>query len=233
MTYAVKLAQFEGPLDALLQLVEAQELDITDISLALVTDPFVALIREKERQLTLTELADFLAVAARLVYLKAVALLPASPLAPEEGEIDLATQLRTYQAFVELARGLAALDRQFHRSFRRPAPEKVFVRSFSPPPGIRPADLAEAYQRVLRRLEPETQAAEETYRRVVSLEERIQTLQALIQRGEKTSFYGWLGDDRDRDSVIVSFLAVLELVKQRLVHVTQEQPFQDFDLHAL
>ena len=76
MAYEVHIASFEGPLDLLLQLVEAQKLEITEISLVQVTDPFLAHLREAEGTLSPQELADFLLVAAKLVYLKSKALLP-------------------------------------------------------------------------------------------------------------------------------------------------------------
>ena len=117
MPYTVRVEKFEGPLDLLLQLIEGEKLEITEISLVQVTEPFVQHVRERQGAIPPEELADFLVVAAKLIYLKSRALLPElTDQALDEGP-DLADQLRMYRAFVEASNRLGEMDRRALRSY--------------------------------------------------------------------------------------------------------------------
>jgi segregation and condensation protein A len=235
MSYAVHSESFEGPLDLLLQLVESAELEITNVSLMQVTEPFVEYVRANQGKIPPEELADFLIVAAKLVYLKSKALLPDLQDSSLEEGPDLATQLKMYQAFVVAATKIGALAREAHMSYSRQAPRATFHVSgteFVPPASLNISMLHDLYARVIRRLEPLLALPKAAIERVISLEEKIADLSLRIKKTLKLSFYRVLAESRDRMEMVVSFLALLELIKQRTVAVEQGELFQDISLRA-
>lgn len=233
MGYEVRSAAFEGPLDLLLQLVESQKLEITKVSLLEVTAPFLQHLEANRGKMAPEELADFLVVAAKLVYLKSKALLPSlQDDALEEGP-DLEEQLRLYKTFVDAAKKLDAMWRSGHVAYgrtKRPVvmDEVVFVA----PAGVTGDVLRDLYQRVIRRIEPLQQLPKAALERVISLEEKILDLGARVKRAMRVSFHGVLAEAEDRVEMIVSFLALLELIKQRDVRVEQSDLFSDIHLQS-
>jgi segregation and condensation protein A len=233
MRFPVKIEKFEGPLDLLLQLIESQELEITDVSLAQVTEPFVEHVRAQEGKIPPEDLADFLVVAAKLVYLKSKALLPGyRDEALEEGP-DLETQLRMYKAYLEAARRLDEMSRHGIRSFGRPErPWRQMEPGFHPPVGVGPETLRQFYERVVARLEPIVRLPRAAVERVVSIEEKIRDLTERVRRALRVSFHKILAEAQDRSELVVSFLALLELIKQRSVTFHQTELFHDIQLEA-
>ena len=233
MSYEVRIASFEGPLDLLLQLVEAQKLEITEISLVEVTDPFVAHVRAAEGRLSPQELADFLLVAAKLVYLKSKALLPTIEDPELEEGPDLATQLKMYQAFVQAAAKLGELAKQATTSWGRMKPVQPPVEvAFRPPPGFTTSMLTDSYRSLLRRLEPLARLPRAAVERVVSLEEKMAHLATRLSQLTRVSFHSFLAESESRLEIAVSFLALLELIKQRSVRVEQTDLFSEIHLHT-
>ena len=155
MPVTYKVDKFEGPLDLLLQLVEQEELDITEVSLTKVADQFVAYVREQKDKIMPEELADFLVIAARLVYMKSRLLLPSFMDQELEEGPDLATQLRLYQQFVHASK---FIDKEWKRGFvsfpRERRPVRSLAAAFSPPPGVTTEILREVMQAVIDRLAP-------------------------------------------------------------------------------
>ena len=170
MSYAVRTELFEGPLDLLLQLVESAQLEITEVSLMQVTEPFVQYVRENQGNIPPEELADFLLVAAKLVYLKSKALLPTLDDPTLEEGPDLATQLRTYQVFVEAAQRLGRLAKERRISYGRSHPllRKPSV-GFVPPKDLTVEILSQLYTQVLRRLQPFRDLPKLAVERTISL----------------------------------------------------------------
>jgi segregation and condensation protein A len=233
MAYEVHIASFEGPLDLLLQLVEAEKLEITEISLVQVTDPFLAHLRAAESKLGPQELADFLLVAAKLVYLKSKALLP-TVLDPElEEGPDLATQLKMYQAFVQAAAQLGMLAKAATSSWGRARPT-VFPleKAFRPPEGLTIEMILQSYRALVRRIEPLARLPRAAVDRVVSLEEKMLQLTERLREARKVSFHSFLAEADSRLEIAVSFLALLELIKQRTLRVEQADLFSEIHLHA-
>ncbi len=234
MAYSVHIEHFEGPLDLLLQLVEGEKMEITEISLMQVTEPFVAHVREQQGKIPLEELADFLIVAAKLVYLKSKALLPTlSDPSLEEGP-DLETQLRMYKAFVAAADRLGELSRRGFHSYGR-ARRMAFPldQTFVPPQGVTIPLLEEAYRKVLRRLQPFVELPKVAIERAVTIEEKIEALRTRVAHLAHTSFHRFLAESRDRHEMVVSFLALLELIKQRVIRVEQSNLFHDIQLESV
>ncbi len=234
MTYSVVVDTFEGPLDLLLQLIERSDLAITTLSLTAITEPFVAQMRAKQDGFSPEELADFLVVAARLIYLKSKAILPELIDDALESEPDLASQLRLYQRIVLAAKTLG--DRanggpfSFGRESRSPYSSTIV---FSPPAHLTSEDIENGYRQAIARLESITPLSLGTIERVISIEEKMKELSERVRKNLHTSFHRLLSEAGDRGEMIVSFLALLELIKQRVVRIHQQALFHDIELERV
>jgi segregation and condensation protein A len=229
---AFKIEQFEGPLDLLLQLVEQEKLDISQISLAKVADQFVVHMQATPT-IPLEEMADFLLVAAKLVYLKSKLLMPDLLDEDLEEGPDLETQLRTYREFVKVSRQVDALWRSNLRSFARS--KRVFRSQevkFAPPPEVTQESLHDIMQRVILRLTPLLKLPKAALERVVTVQDKIKQLFGHIKDKAKLTFSSFVGRGATKTEAVASFLALLELVKQRFVLVSQGSLFDDIDIAA-
>lgn len=230
MAVTFRIESFEGPLDLLLQLVEQEELDISNVSLAKVAEQFLRYV-ESTKSIVPEELADFLVIAAKLMYLKSKLLIPS--LIDEELEEgpDLETQLREYQRFVAASREVDAMWKAGNRSYVR---QQRWVKqtdvAFAPPTGVTSESLAALMHRVIARLEPIVRLPKASIERAVSIQEKIRDLFMRIRSHAKTSFHTFVKDAGSRTEAIVSFLALLELVKQKFVIVDQKALFHDIDI---
>ncbi len=230
--YQVKLTVFEGPLDLLLQLIERQELDITTVSLAAVTDQYLEHIRLLDTEhLDAAALADFLVVAARLLYIKSQVLLPRPPGPPapvEEEDVGeaLARQLREYKRFKQVAEGLRAREEAGLRSYPRLAPPPRLETGFRLE-GVTLADLLAAVQEALARL-PDAEHVENAVPPLAfSIDDQIAAITRQTASQRQISFRSLLQAAASRMEVIVTFLALLELIRLRQVIVTQQSLFGD------
>lgn len=228
-----KVEKFEGPLDLLLQLVEKNELDISTVSLAAVAEQFVSHVHNNP-MIPLEELADFLVVAAKLMYLKSKILLP-DLTAPELDEgPSLEDQLKRYRKFVELSKTIEGMWNAGAMSFpRMQRSARLREATFTPPMDVTQDTLRDLMRRVISKLEPLVHLPQASVERVVSIQEMIGTLfQRIRSSTSKMSFRTFVGKGASKGEMIVSFLALLELVKQQFVRVGQSLPFQDISIEA-
>jgi len=225
MAVKIKVEKFEGPLDLLLQLIEREELSITEISLSKIADQYLAYLESVARR-DPEELADFLVVAAKLLLLKSRELLPSAPVPEDEGP-SLASQLRMYKIFWEAAQRLERVfkEKRFI-SFRDKLPASIAPR-FSPPPGISGDRLRAAFVQVLERITPIVKYPEERLKKTVSIQEKIDRIRSIIQKEATVRFREILAGAASKTEVVVNFLALLELVRARTVSVTQDEAFGD------
>lgn len=230
MAYTIQVENFEGPLDLLLQLVEGEKMEITDISLVQVTEPFLRYMEERRGKMPPEELADFLLVAAKLVYLKSKALVPSLEVDAELEGPDLATQLRTYQAFVAAAKHLQVLSAQGVRSFSNPRRMVTMEDVRFVAPQITVEDLRGLFAQVVRRLEPILRLPQAAIERVMTLEEKMSQLVERVRVAVTTSFRAMAHETASRAELIVTFLAMLELAKQRTISVKQAELFDDIHI---
>lgn len=225
--HAVKITNFEGPLDLLLELIETRKLDVTAVSLSQVTDQYLEHIRSNDL-LPPDDLAQFLVVASRLILLKSRQLLPQFVLTEEEEEsiLSLEAQLREYQKFRAVAK---RLQQQWLSGSRLRAREGFLelTVAFYPPPNVTGADLLVAITAVVKSLPAVEVTRQEALKKIVSLEERIREIQRRIRDAAVTSFHAALVSGSSKADVVVSFLALLELVKQRIISVEQSEAFRD------
>ena len=223
----IKVQQFEGPLDLLLQLIEDEKLEITQISLASVTEQYLTVLHQSaSRQISAHELADFLVVAARLLLIKSRALLPFLAWEEEEGEA-LSTQLKIYKEYLEASKVVQAMIAKKRFAYSREKLLTVEPIGFQPPPNLKPERLAEVFRAVISGLVAELAMPTDVVRKTISIQEKIQQIRERIYQQATSKFSDILREAKDRTEVIVSFLALLELIKQRTVSVKQDSIFED------
>lgn len=231
MAYQIRLEQFEGPLDLLLSLIEKEKLDITHVSLAKVADQYLEYLKGEET-ITLYNLASFLSIAARLLLIKSRALLPILEFSDEEEESmdDLEVRLKEYKRFREVA---LKLDVSLRRGRSAHARESFLGTQvvFYPPRGLTVADLHFHFTDVLGEIPILEILPEKEIQAVITLEERIIELKRTLTERAETSFADLIRLSTDRIEVIVSFLAILEMVKQRVVFVHQEKVWSDIRIN--
>lgn len=230
MTYQIKLEQFEGPLDLLLNLIEEEKLDITKVSLARVADQYLGYIKEN-KNIKLENLADFLSVASKLILIKSKALLPFLQFSEEEEEEikDLSKQLEEYKKFKDVSMKIAELSGNGKFSFTREVFEGVGP-LFYPPENINVFDLKKYFQLVLAEIPVIEKLEEEFVKEIMTLEEKINDLRLAIQERAEISFSELTSEAKEKVDIIVSFLAVLEMVKQKIIDVEQNDIFREIKL---
>jgi segregation and condensation protein A len=224
----VRLEVFEGPLDLLLHLIKRSEVEITDIPIALITDQYLAAI-EGLPSLNLDGAGEYLVMAATLMLIKSRMLLPLEPDAELEGEEDpraeLVQQLLEYQRYREVAMALGdrpVLGRDVFRGHGEPVPAG---RTEAEPP-VRDAslgDLLGALRDVLARAR--APKPHEILRPGISVGECVQRVLARFALTSEVEFRELFGEDVTRTEVVVTFLAVLELIRLRVVRAVQMEQF--------
>lgn len=221
--YTITLEQFSGPLDLLLNLIEKQELDISRVSIAKVTDEFLNYL-EKFQEERPGEIADFLYLTAKLVYIKSTILLPY--LSPEdEQEIsDFEKGLRLYKEFQEATKIIRKILAKKNFLFSR---EKFFISGsfFMPPKNVNKKKLFEAFSLIVKGLEKELMIVKKMRKRVISLADKIEEIKDILRRVENLELVSFIKKKKNKTEIIFSFLAVLELVKRGAVFLKQEKIF--------
>lgn len=225
-----KTEQFEGPLSLLLQLIEKDELEITEISLAKVTEDFLVCL--KSEQIPEDELADFLVIAAKMLLLKSKRLLPNLVL-DDDGGISLENQLKMYKEFVEAAKKIEEKIKKKHWAFFREAVFKLEDRGFFPPKGLQVGKMRQMFVEILERLKPLLDLPKAILEKTISIKEKIQHIQNLLGQYSRVGFGKILNNARNRTEIIVSFLALLELTKQRRVAVAQGNNFEEIMIEKI
>lgn len=233
MAYHFRLEKFEGPLDLLISLIEKEKLDITQVSLAQVADQYLTYIRDEEA-LSLENLSAFLTIAARLILIKSRALLPVLDFSDEEEEAmeDLEYRLKAYRLFREASQTLGAMFLRSRGAWAREGYLGTQV-VFYPPKDITAGALHDHFVDVLGDIPVFDILPEKEIASIITLEEKILSLQQSLSLRAESSFAEIVGEARDRVEVIVSFLAMLELIKQRFIHVEQEQYFSEIRIKRL
>ncbi len=231
MSFQVTQDAYSGPLALLLELIEERRLEIIKVHLAQVADAFLAHIQTTD--VPEDEIADFLVVAARLIYLKSKELLPYVRFADEEDEATrLEDRLRAYKEFVEAAKRLQV---QWGRGvlFARPFIRQLRVEEFRPAKNITPQLLQESFCGLLRRLEPFFALREQRMVRTVSVEERIKHIGDALRVRARLSFREVASSAEHSADVVVTFLALLEMLRRREVTIHQLEPFHDITITSL
>ena len=226
--YTVRLEMFEGPLDLLLHLIHKNEIDITNIPIALITEQYLEYLKLM-KVLNLDVAGEYLLMASTLLHIKSKMLLPASQEEKEEeGEdprAELVRKLLEYQKYENAAAELESRPMLDRDVFIRLAladngepreEEKIEVNLF---------ELLEVFRQVLEKAKPE--GFHEVILERISVEEKVQEILSLLQREKKSiAFHLLFPEQASRRVIVITFLAILELVKMKLVRIFQPAPFE-------
>ena len=240
--FRIALPNFEGPLDLLLHLIREHRVDIFDIPLALIVEKYLDYL-ERMRELNLDIAGEFLVMASTLAHLKSRMLLPRQDVAAQEqvGEAlvvedagdpraELVRRLLDYQKYKDSAEQLAKQDLLGRDVFTRNVPmeevpipeEEVGLQEFSV------LKLIEALDRVLERLTPKVQ--HEVVLERLSLSDATLRVVERLRGQEQVTFVSLFPEGSTRQEVVITFLAILEMVKRRLIRVRQDEPLKDIFL---
>lgn len=230
--YEVKVDKFEGPLDLLLELIEKEKLDITEISLSKITDTYLNEVSKLDPKDF--NVAEFLVVAARLIYLKSKAILPTLETEEEEQELeDLKTKLEIYKKYKEAANQFGDILEKNQRSFPAKKPQLILTK-FTPPKGVDMNELWKVFQNLLIDMPEElTREEVELPSEKITVEEKLAHLESVFSKKKKHSFAQIMKGSRSKLEAIVTFLAVLEMVKCKRLSVVQSNNFKDIELSWL
>jgi segregation and condensation protein A len=223
--YRVRLDLFEGPLDLLLHLIKKNEVDVSNIPVAAITEQYLSYL-DLMRELNLDIAGEYLVMAATLTLVKSRMLLPsAEPDEEEEADprADLVRRLLEYQRFREAAQSLAErpwLNRDVY--VREPSAEGVPTEDDGPARiRVTTWELVEAFRVVLKRAQPDP--VHEVQGEPVSLQDRIRSVLQTLSVARSVTFDSLFGDEPTRHFVIVTFLAMLELMKLGAIDAIQEE----------
>lgn len=230
--YRVRLSVFEGPMDLLLHLIERQELDVTRVSLALVADQYLEYLRVL-KELNLDDLADFVVVAAKLLLIKSQALLPRPPErdpAQDEEDVgdELVRQLLAYKQFKKVAQELGERESAGLRAYVRLAPAPKLGAGIEHLEPVPLPELLAAIQRALDVQPPAPPVDDVVARFPITIGDQIELIINTLSTSssnEQVGFTELLSADCSRQEVAVTLLALLELVKQLRVLISQEHLF--------
>ncbi len=232
--YKVKLEIFEGPLDLLLYLIKRDEIDIYDISLERITRQYLEYL-QAFKELNIDLAGEFVLMAANLLYIKSRNLLPLDQRPPDEEaeeddpRWDLIRQLIEYKKFKEAAALLSnrALDQ-----------ENIFARAgvAAPEAPLRLGEvsifqLINAFQNVSKRIEAREQL-QEIFRENFTVSDKIETILARVSEGLALKFSELFAHMASRVEIVVTFLALLELIRLKQVRTSQSDPFGEIEIAA-
>lgn len=236
--YEVHIPAFEGPLGLLLQLIEKNELDITKVALAQVTDEFMERVEQMRTHMQIEVVADFLAVAAKLLWIKSKALLPRPPasakMLDDEDDVgdELIRQLRAYRQFKEAAAWLRERDgndlRSYIRVDHRSRPKRITI-------DLGGTTVEELYEVAHSALFPTDVPRPEgaIQRPRISIVQQVELIRKRLTHWAQVTFNRLLSRSPSRLEAVVTLQAILELMKQRAVVAYQEGLFGDITIEAI
>ena len=220
MSFTVQQETFEGPLDLLLQLIQKEELDITTISLSKVTEQYLARVAELQRE-NIPEISDFLVIAARLLLIKSRVLLATETDTEEAEEDNLAAQLAEYKLYKELADQLGeGMEAGLSTFGREPEPFTATPQLVTD--GVELGALHQAFSELVAGLPEDTVLPEQGLEEQLTIEECIASVKEQVAR-KAQPFAALFRSLKSRVAMIVTFLAILELVKQRTVKISMSK----------
>lgn len=246
MEISYKLESFEGPLDLLLHLIEKNKVNIYDIPIAEITDQYMEYVKHMEEE-SLDVVSEFLVMAATLLEIKARMLLPKE--VNEEGEeedprAELVARLLEYKTYKLMSVELKDMELDAEKIFYKTPTIPKEVEKYEQPvdldkllDGVTLAKLNQIFLSVMRRQQDKIDPVRSKFGTIrkepVSLEDRITSVMAYARKHRKFSFRGMLTRQKDKMEVVVTFLAILELMKIGKIHLTQENLFDDMEIETL
>lgn len=246
MELSYKLETFEGPLDLLLHLIEKNKVSIYDIPIAEITDQYLDYVSHMEEK-SMDVVSEFLVMAATLLDIKARMLLPKE--VNEEGEeedprAELVARLLEYKTYKYMSEEFRDMELDAEKVFYKDPTIPREVEKYEQPvdldkllDGVTLSRLQAIFESVMKRQKEKIDPVRSTFGTIkkepVSLEEKINSVMGYARKHRKFSFRGMLMQSADRTEVVVTFLALLELMKIGKIHLTQEHLFEDMYIETL
>ena len=233
--FKVKTPVFEGPLEVLLGMVEKRKLFISDIALSQVADDYISYVQniQGEKGYPTAEVAQFILIASTLLLIKSKSLLPSLPLTEEEQQSvsDLELRLKIYQRLRSASEIVA--NRFGKNVLFAPLDRKNEIKVFAPDKDTNVPTLLLSIKNILKNLPKKEYIPKAVVQKVMSLEEMIDKLTTRISSNLKMSFSKFAGEHKGHKvHIIVSFLAMLELVKNGIIQVKQDKDFGDIEMET-
>jgi segregation and condensation protein A len=231
-TYIIKQASFEGPFPLLLSLIEERKLFINDISLASITDDYIRYVNTHDIDPRI--ISSFILVASTLILIKSKSLLPDLSLTEEEKQdiVNLEDRLRLYELYTKLSLNI---KNDFGKNIMHlPLERKNYEVIFLPDNQITEESMMTIAYDLLGKIPKKTILPEVEVKKVISLEEMIDNLKDRIEKSMSFSFKEFAGKvatKEERVNTIVTFLAMLELVREGILNVIQDNHFEDILIH--
>ena len=239
-----KLDAFEGPLDLLLHLIEKNKIDIYDIPIVQITEQYLEYVNRLEEE-DLEIISDFLIMAVTLLEIKAKMLLPAKEEEEEEGDVreELVQRLLEYKKYKEMGKLLHKKEEAAPMSIQKEPSIPEEVERYSPPldvdyllKGIDLLRLRETMREIVRRKEDRKDTLRSNFGRIkrekISLQGKIKDVLAYAKAHGRFSFRQMLHNAKGKTETVVSFLAILELMKMGKISLTQEKAFSDLHIEV-
>lgn len=227
--YRINTPVYQGPLDLLLQLIENAELDITTLALAQVTEQYLQHL-EQLQDLPPDEISAFLVIAAKLIQIKSEALLPhQSHHGEDEEDIgnDLARQLIAYKRYKEIADLLADRKDKGYQTYIRLSPVQISIKENLDLAGFGVSELFQLASSIFQKEVAKHSISTVVERPKISIQDKIRQITTRFETSSKLTFREMLGENFSRLEVVISFLALLELIKGNFITVAQERIFDD------
>jgi segregation and condensation protein A len=235
--YKVKLEVFEGPLDLLLYLIKRDEIDIYDISIERITRQYLEYL-QAFKELKIDVAGEFVVMAANLIYLKSRSLLPLDQQPPEEDaeeddpRWDLIRQLIEYKKFKEAASQLHDRALEQERMFTRDGGSSAVIDGPLPLYEVGIFQLIHAFQEVIKRVEAR-EDLREIFGERFSVSDKIEKILERVANGTPVRFSELFGQIVSRVEIVVTFLALLELIRLNQVRVLQPKMFDEIEIAAI
>jgi segregation and condensation protein A len=234
--YKVKFEVFEGPLDLLLYLIKKEEVDIYDVNLTQLATQFIEYI-EVMRLLDLEIAGEFLVMASTLMYIKSRELLPLDQQVQTEGEDDgedprweLIRQLVEYKKFKDAASQLQALEARQEDIFPRLPAKPEFAAEAPAKPDVSLFDLVNAVTAILKRVAQKEGESRDVFEDKWTVSEKIELVMKTLTERPRVKFSELFASTMSRTEVVVTFLALLELIRLKQLVVAQTEPFAEIDI---
>jgi segregation and condensation protein A len=230
--YVLKLQQFEGPFDLLIDLIENKKLSINEVSLSRIFDGYMEYLKELNH-FPVGEVASFIAIAATLMLIKSRSLLPSLKLTEEEeADIkDLETRLNLYNKYREIAKTLEKIFGKKIIFAREPFAGVPDV--FIEPRGLNREKLGQILKILISGLPKKEILPETSVKKTISLEQKIEDLVGRLKERVSMCFSDITNPGCDKVDIIVNFLAVLELMRRGMLVATQENNFSEIEISKI
>lgn len=225
---------FEGPMDLLLELILKNKLDITDISLSMVADQFIDYMQENSDLIGPEHLSDFLLIAGKLVLIKSRAILPLLELEKEEEEDieELKRRLREYKRFKDIFPHIRTLYERKEKFYDKPGYIGIGT-IFCPPNNLKLEDMEGLFAQAITKMPVKEEVGEKKQIIKISISDKINEIRQKIFDRVQVTFRSLIASNKNKMEVVVTFLAMLELVRKNQAYIDQEEMFGEISIKKI